>query len=235
MDIEENIKAVREKINATAAASGRDPEDILLIGASKMNDADTVRHAIASGLTACGENRVQELQEKEAQNAYEGAQLHFIGHLQRNKVKNVVGHVCLIHSVHSRELIEEIDRCAGKRDIVQDILLEINIANEESKSGFHADETAQVLEFCGNFSHVRVRGLMAIPPVCLSGEDNRPYFQSMYKLFVDNCEKKYDNVVMDFLSMGMSGDYETAIACGANMVRLGTAIFGERHYPAALH
>lgn len=232
--MENNISAVKARIAAAAAAAGRDPGDVLLIGASKMNDADTVRRAIAGGLAACGENRVQEMTEKEKQGAYEGAQLHFIGHLQRNKVKNVVGHACLIHSVHSRELVEEIDRCAAKLGIVQDILIEINIGGEEAKSGFAPEETEAALEFCAGFSHIRVRGLMAIPPVCLRGEDNLPYFKRMNKLFIDNCGKKYDNVVMDFLSMGMSGDFEAAISCGANMVRVGSAIFGPRNYSAAL-
>lgn len=231
MDIAENIALVRENIARAAELSGRRAEDILLIGASKLNDAERVREAIAAGLTACGENRVQELLEKEKQGAYEGAALHFIGHLQKNKVKNVVGLCSLIHSADTRELIAEIDRVALSRGLSQDILLEVNIAAEPSKSGFTPEDIPGALEYCASLKGIKVRGLMSVPPICLSGAENLPYFRAMEQLFVDNGVKKYDNVYMDFLSMGMSGDYETAIACGANMVRIGTAVFGPRVYP----
>ena len=197
-----------------------------------MNDADRVRAAIKAGLRVCGENRVQEMRDKLAQNAYEGAELHFIGTLQKNKVKYVVGNCSLIHSVDSVELMAAIDAQAGKRGIVQDVLLEINVGAEESKSGISPEQTDEILAGAGNFSSLRVRGLMAIPPVSLPGEENLTFFRIMEKLFIDNGEKKYDNVCMDFLSMGMSGDFEAAIRCGANVVRIGTAIFGARSYPA---
>ena len=231
--IAENIRLVRKNMAAAALAAGRRPEDIFLVAATKMNDAGRVKEAIAadSGII-CGENRVQELLEKDAQGAYTGAPLHFIGVLQKNKVKYLVGTVSLIHSVDSLALLEVIDRAAAKKGLTQDLLLEINIAGEASKSGFAPDELPTVLAAAAALPAVRVRGLMAIPPICADGEENRPYFAAMQQLFIDNSAKKYDNVSMDFLSMGMSGDYETAIACGANMVRVGSAIFGARVYPA---
>ena len=232
MSIAENLAQVRESIARAAEKAGRDPRDILLIGATKMNDADRVREAIAAGLPACGENRVQELLEKNEQGAYEGARLHFIGSLQKNKVKYLVGLVELIHSVDSVELMREINRQALKRGITQDILLEVNTGGEDSKSGFAPEKLPEMLAAAAEFPAVSVRGLMTIPPICRRPEENLPYFQLLHQLFIDNGEKKYDNVRMDFMSMGMSGDYEAAIACGANMVRVGTAIFGHRIYPA---
>ena len=230
--ITENVARVRAEIAAAALAAGREPQEILLVAATKMNDADRVREAIAAGLPACGENRVQELLEKNEQGAYEGARLHFIGSLQKNKVKYLVGLVELIHSVDSVELMREINRQALKRGITQDILLEVNTGGEDSKSGFAPEKLPEMLAAAAEFPAVSVRGLMTIPPICRRPEENLPYFQLLHQLFIDNGEKKYDNVRMDFMSMGMSGDYEAAIACGANMVRVGTAIFGHRIYPA---
>ena len=230
MSIAENVQAVRERMKAAALAAGRDPGEVLLVAATKMNGADRVREAIAAGVDVCGENRVQELLEKNAQGAYAGAPLHFIGHLQKNKVRQIVGLAELIHGVDSLALLAVIDRCAAGKGLVQDVLLEVNVGGEESKSGFAPEEVPAALEAASRFGSVRVRGLMAIPPICLLPEENRPFFQKMKQLYVDNGEKKYDNVSMDFLSMGMSGDYTEAIACGANMVRVGTAIFGARDY-----
>ena len=232
MGIAENIAEVRSRIARAAEKAGRDPGEILLVGASKMNDAERVREAIRAGLSCCGENRVQELLEKNEQGAYEGARLHFIGSLQKNKVKYLVGLVELIHSVDSVELMREINRQALKRGITQDILLEVNTGGEDSKSGFAPEKLPEMLAAAAEFPAVSVRGLMTIPPICRRPEENLPYFQLLHQLFIDNGEKKYDNVRMDFMSMGMSGDYEAAIACGANMVRVGTAIFGHRIYPA---
>ena len=232
MGIAENLAQVQERIARAAEKAGRDPGEILLVGATKMNDADRVREAIRAGLSCCGENRVQELLEKEEAGAYEGAALHFIGTLQKNKAKYLVGLVSLIHSVDSEGLMQELSRQALKRSLVQDILLEVNTGGEASKSGFAPSELPAALEKAGQYPGIRVRGLMTIPPICRSPEENLPYFRLLRQLFIDNGEKKYDNVVMDFMSMGMSGDYEAAIACGANIVRVGTAIFGVRHYPA---
>ena len=228
--ISENTASVLARVYDAAAAAGRDPAEITVVAASKMNDAQRVREAFASGISVFGENRVQEMLEKNRQDAYAGAQLHFIGRLQRNKVRQVVGLASLIHSADSLSLITEIDRCAGKASLIQDILLEVNIAGEESKGGVSPEDVSRILEQISALRNVRVRGLMAIPPICSDPHDNVPFFESMTQLFVDNSIKKYDNVSMDFLSMGMSGDFEAAIACGANMVRIGSAIFGPRNY-----
>ena len=230
MSIAENVARIRAEMAAAAREAGKDPAEITLVAASKMNDAGRVREAIAAGVDVCGENRVQEMLEKQAQGAYEGAPLHFIGHLQKNKVKQVVGLASLIHGVDSLALLEVIDRCAEKRGLTQDLLLEVNIGAEESKSGFEPEEIPAALAAAAAFSHIRVRGLMCIPPAGLSEEENRRFFTKMNKLFVDNSGKKYDNISMDFLSMGMSADYACAIACGSNMVRVGSAIFGPRPY-----
>ena len=232
MTIADNIEIIRDNIASAAACSGRSLDDIILVAATKMNDASKVQEAILSGINYCGENRVQEMLEKNSQGAYSGAHLHFIGHLQKNKVKNVVGLAELIHSADSLGLIKEIGKVASARNLIQDILLEINIGNEESKSGFAtADINDYLLDNISSISGIRVRGLMAIPPVCTNGSDNKPFFSEMNKLFIDIGSKKYDNVFMDFLSMGMSGDYAEAVKCGSNMVRIGSAIFGPRLYP----
>ena len=230
MSIAENVAKIKDDIQKAAVAAGRDPKDILLCAATKMNDADAVRQAIAAGVDLCGENRVQELTAKLAENAYAGAPVHFIGHLQTNKVKQVVGKVDLIQSVDSLRLLEAINKEAAKQGIVQDILLEINIGNEESKSGFDIDSIHEILEKIHLFDNIRVKGLMAIPPICHNSCENRKFFQKMCNLSVDITTKKYDNVCVDILSMGMSGDYQEAIACGSTMIRVGTAIFGARDY-----
>ena len=230
MSIAENVAEIRAKMDAAAIACGRDPKQILLCAATKMNDADAVRQAIAAGVDLCGENRVQELVAKQKENAYEGAPVHFIGHLQTNKVKQVVGKVDLIQSVDSLRLLKAIDAEAAKQGIVQDILLEINVGQEESKSGFDADEVLPILEQISEFSHIFVRGLMAIPPISQNSGDNRKFFQKILQLSVDIRAKKYDNVLVNCLSMGMSDDYEDAICCGSTMIRVGTAIFGKRNY-----
>lgn len=229
MSIAENIAAVRANIAAAAREAGREPSEITLVGASKMNDAAACRAAIAAGIDALGENRVQEMTRKLSENAYDGAPLHFIGHLQRNKVKAVVGKVALIESVGSCELLTEVNRQAEKLGVVQDILLEVNIGAEASKSGFPASALADAAAQAQSLSGVRVRGLMCIPPVAAENGGSIPYFEKVHALFVDINKKLYDNK-LDILSMGMSGDYEDAVRCGATMVRVGTAIFGARLY-----
>ena len=230
MSIAENIARIRAQMEAAALAAGRDPKDILLCAATKMNDADAVRQAIAAGVDCCGENRVQELTAKLSEDAYRGKPVHFIGHLQTNKVRQVVGKVDLIHSVDSVRLLEAIDKEAVRQGIRQDILLEINIAGEESKSGFSVSELFPLLKKMGQYSGISVRGLMAIPPICQNKTENHKFFQEMYNLSVDITAKKYDNVWVRFLSMGMSDDFCDAIACGSTMIRVGTAIFGARDY-----
>ena len=230
MSIAENVARIRADIAAAAIAAGRDPAEITLCAATKMNDASRVREAIAAGITCCGENRVQELTQKLSENAYEGSALHFIGHLQTNKVKAVVGKVSLIQSVDSLRLLEAISKEAVKQGIVQDILLEINIGEEASKTGFGLGDILPLLENLAQYPAVRVRGLMAIPPICQNKGDNDKFFDEIRKLSVDIKAKKYDNVFMEILSMGMSGDYVEAIAHGSTMIRVGTAIFGARNY-----
>ena len=234
MSIAENVARVRAEIAAAAIACGRDPKEIQLCAATKMNDADAVRQAIAAGVDCCGENRVQELVQKLAENAYDGKPVHFIGHLQTNKVKQVVGKVDLIQSVDSERLLRAIHKEAAKQGIVQNILLEVNIGEEASKSGFRVEDILPLMENIGEFSNICIKGLMAIPPISHNSGENLKFFQKMFQLSVDIMAKKYDNVMVDCLSMGMSGDYPDAIACGSTMVRVGTAIFGARDY-ARIH
>ena len=230
MSIQSNITEIRSRIAAACAECGRDPKEITLVGASKMNDAAACREAIAAGIDVLGENRGQEMTEKLSQNAYGGAPLHFIGHLQRNKVKQVVGKVALIQSVGSLPLLEAIEKEAEKQGIVQDILLEVNIGGEEAKSGFAPGELEDAAKAAQAMEHIRVHGLMTIPPADCSREENIHYFQEVRALYVDINEKLFHNK-LECLSMGMSGDFEDAIRNGATMVRVGTAIFGARHYP----
>ena len=229
MSIAENIAQVRTNIETACREAGRDPREITLVGASKMNDAAACREAIAAGIDVLGENRVQEMTQKLGEHAYDGAPLHFIGHLQRNKVKQVVGHVDLIQSVGSIELLDEIEKVAAARNLVQDILLEVNIGGEEAKSGFAPDAVFQAAEAAMARPHVRVRGLMTIPPADADRDTNMRYFDKVRALYVDINTKLFHNE-LKYLSMGMSGDYEDAIRAGATMVRVGTAIFGARHY-----
>ena len=230
MSISENVAAIRARIDAAAIAAGRDPKEILLCAATKMNDAGAVQQAIRAGIDLCGENRVQELTAKLQENAYEGAPVHFIGHLQTNKVKQVVGKVDVIQSVDSLRLLKAINAEAAKQGIIQDILLEVNVGAEESKSGFAPDDVLPLLEQISEFPHIFVRGLMTIPPISQNSGDSRKFFQKMLQLSVDITAKKYDNVLVNCISMGMSDDFEDAVACGSTMVRVGTAIFGKRNY-----
>ena len=229
MSISENIAAIRREIHLAAAKTGRTGADITLVGASKMNDAAACREAIAAGIDVLGENRVQEMTQKLAENAYEGVPLHFIGHLQRNKVKQVVGKAALIQSISSTALLDEIEKNAGKLGIVQDILLEVNIGGEEAKSGFAPGALNEAACYAKTLPHVRVLGLMTIPPVETEPHGNMPLFARMRALYVDINQNIYDNK-LKYLSMGMSGDYAEAIEAGSNMVRVGTAIFGARNY-----
>ena len=230
MSIAENVAAVRRQIAAAAEACGRDPAEIRLCAATKMNDAEAVREATRAGVDLCGENRVQELTAKLSENAYEGAEVHFIGHLQTNKVRQVVGRVSLIQSVDSLRLLDAVQAEAARQGIVQAVLLEVNIGQEESKSGFDKEEIRKIVNKLSNYPNIYLKGLMAIPPISQNPGDNRKFFQEMCNLSVDITAKKSDNVSMDILSMGMSGDFADAIACGSTMIRLGTAIFGPRNY-----
>ena len=228
--IAENIARIRAEMNKAAEQAGRDPRDILLCAATKMNDAEAVKAAVAGGVDCCGENRVQELLQKQPLGAYEGKPVHFIGHLQTNKVKQVVGKVALIQSVDRQDLLDCIEKQAAKLGIVQDILLEVNVGQEESKSGCTVDEAMEIAAHMVEYPHCCLRGLMAISPISEEPGQNSKYFAQMRQLYVDITAKKYDNTHMTYLSMGMSDDFADAIAEGSTMIRVGTAIFGARNY-----
>ncbi len=230
MSIKENVYKIKQEIAEAAIRAGRKPDDIVLCAATKMNGAEAVREAIIAGVDCCGENRVQELVQKQSVNAYAGAPVHFIGHLQTNKVRQVVGKVDLIQSVDSLRLLQAVHSEALKQNICQKVLLEINIGAEATKTGFSPKELPQILENLGAYPGVSVNGLMAIPPISRFFDDNRKFFQKMLQLSVDITAKKYDNIRVDILSMGMSGDFREAIACGSTMIRVGTALFGARDY-----
>ena len=202
MDLRENIAKVRADLEAAARAAGRDPSEITLLAATKTQSSETIRAAIAAGITACGENRVQELTAHLADNAYEGAEVHFIGHLQTNKVKYVVGRVALIHSISSEKLLRAVAAQADKLGAVQDILLEINLAGEASKSGFSPQEALPAARLAAELTGVRLRGLMCIPPAASRSGGNLPYFQKLCRLAVDITREMLDNVMdMDVLSI----------------------------------
>ena len=229
MSVQEHVQAVQEKVAAAARAADRALEEITLCAATKVQTDETIRQAIAAGVRVCGENRVQELTAHLAADAYAGAQVHFIGHLQTNKVKQVVGKVDLIHSVDSDRLLQAIQNQAEKLGICQDILLEINIAGEESKGGIPPAQARQLAAQAMALPNVRLRGLMAIPPISTTPGENRQFFAAMRQLFVDMKEEMAHNQSeFNCLSMGMSGDYEDAIAEGATLIRVGTALFGPR-------
>lgn len=228
VELEENIFRVRENIAIAAREVGRNPAEIRLCAATKTQTDETIRAAIKAGILLCGENRVQEMTAHLATNAYDGAELHFIGHLQTNKVKNVVGRVDMIESVDSARLLEAIERQAASLALQQDILLEVNIGREESKSGVAPEELETLVTMAQELPHIRLRGLMAIPPVGRPGE-SRQFFREMKQLFVDIKQKMDHNKNdVDCLSMGMSGDYMDAVREGATLVRVGTALFGAR-------
>lgn len=229
MGLAENIARVRSDIEDAARAAGRDPADIALLAATKTQSSDTIRAAVAAGITLCGENRVQELNAHLADGAYRGADVHFIGHLQTNKVKYVVGRVALIHSVSSEKLLRAVAAQADKLGLVQDILLEINLAGEESKSGFSPESAPAAARLAAGLGGVRLRGLMCIPPISTHPGENLQFFEALRQLAVDIRREIGDNMIdMDVLSMGMSGDYRDAVAAGSTCIRVGSALFGPR-------
>lgn len=229
-EIAENIARIREEIALAEAQAGRPGGQVKLLAATKMNDARRIQAAIAAGVDICGENRVQELQEKLPQGAYTGAPLHFIGHLQRNKAKFLVGQVDLIQSVDSIPLLETIDRLAAQKGICQDVLLEVNIGGEEAKSGILPEQADDFAAKMAEYNSICLRGFMTIPPISAKKGGNLRYFAKMYQLYVDIKGKKYDNTNIDCLSMGMSDDFADAIKEGTTMIRVGTRIFGSRQY-----
>ena len=225
--IKENIQDVERKVTASCGKADRIPGEVTLVAVSKTKPVSLLKEAYEAGIRDFGENKVQELMDKIPQMPSD-VRWHMIGHLQRNKVKYIIDKVAMIHSVDSLRLAEEISREAAKRNLTADILVEVNIAGEESKYGVTAQEAPSLVEKIAELPAVRVRGLMAIAPFTENPEENRPYFQKMRKLCVDIEGKNIDNVNMTVLSMGMSGDYTVAVEEGATCVRVGTGIFGAR-------
>ena len=224
-----NFAAVNERIEKALKKSGRNREDIILLAAIKTVDAESVNYAISKGINYIGENKVQEFLRKDDLITPD-AHRHFIGHLQTNKVKDIIDKVELIHSVDSLKLAKEISKVALKKNVEVEILLEINIGDEDSKWGFTPENLEENLREISALPNICVKGLMAIPPICEKGEENRKYFRQMHKLFVDISSKNIDNSSMEILSMGMSDDFDIAIEEGATLIRLGTALFGRRYY-----
>ena len=227
-EIINNLSNVRRRIGLAARNAGRDPREITLVAVTKTMPAEDVNTAIDAGVTVFGENRVQELMDK--QPLLHPCEAHFIGTLQKNKVKYLIDRVSLIESVGSYDVLFEIEKRAAKAGKTVNVLLEVNVGGEEQKSGFSVGELDNALEYARTLSHVFVKGLMTVPPVSDDPEDSAPYFEKMRQLFIDKRDKKEDNISMDILSMGMSRDFETAIRYGATHVRVGTGIFGARNY-----
>ncbi len=227
--IVENIEHVRENIEKACKKAGRSVDEVTLIAVSKTKPYTDIEEALKSGTLDYGENKVQEMCEK-----YEilpkNIRWHMIGHLQRNKVKYLVGKTELIHSVDSIRLAEQIEKEYAKKGETANILIEVNMAQEESKFGITSQETEELIRKISTFEHIRIKGLMTIAPYTDNPETNRVYFRQMKKLSVDIRDKNINNVSMDVLSMGMTGDYQVAIEEGSTMVRVGTGIFGERNY-----
>lgn len=228
MSIKENLDLINEKIKAAAEKSGRKREDVLLLAVSKTVDVPRIKEAVNLGLVDLGENKPQEINWKYYE--IKNVKWHQIGHLQTNKVKYIIDKVCLIHSVDSLKLAEEISKRAKSKNITMDILVEINIAGEEAKSGVPLDEAEALAVEISKLDNVIVKGLMTVAPFVENPEDNREYFKQMRNLFVDIRNKNYNNMDMKYLSMGMTNDYEIAVEEGANIVRIGTGLFGARDY-----
>ena len=227
--LKENLKSVEDNVENACGRAGRIRNDVTLIAVSKTKPVEMLQEIYDAGVRDFGENKVQEIVEK-----YDvlpkDIQWHMIGHLQRNKVKYIIDKVCLIHSVDSLRLAEEISRQAVKHELTMPILIEVNIAEEESKFGIHKEEAIQLVEQIAALPNLKICGLMTIAPYVEDPEENRLYFRNIRQLAVDIAAKNIDNVSMDVLSMGMTGDYMVAIEEGATMVRVGTGIFGARNY-----
>lgn len=229
--IDDNLKEIEKKITAACDRCGRRRDEVTLIAISKTKPAEMIERCVKNGITFFGENKAQELTEKlSAIEDSDALHWHFIGHLQRNKAKYIVGSAELIHSVDSKRLADAINEQSVKKNIISDILIEVNVAMEESKFGVTCEETVELARYISTLGNVCLRGLMTIAPYVDNPEKNRPHFAKLRKLLIDINGKNIDNVNMDVLSMGMTGDYEVAIEEGATMVRVGTGIFGERIY-----
>lgn len=227
--LKQNYETVRNKVRDAAIRSGRTPEEVLLLPVTKTQSVEALQMAYDLGMRHAGENRVQEILAKKDQLPSD-LDFQLIGHLQKNKVRQIIGHVSLIHSVDSAELAQVIEKEAAKVDRIVPILLEINAAEEETKFGISLDEALPVAQQIAQLPHVQIKGLMTVAPFVEDPEDNRKVFQDMHEIFIDIRDKRIDNVTMSILSMGMTNDYEVAIEEGANLVRVGTGIFGPRQY-----
>lgn len=227
--ITENLEQVRKNIDEACRMAGRDPKEVTLIAVSKTKPVSMLKEAYDAGARCFGENKVQEIMDKHPQ-LPEDIQWHMIGHLQRNKVKYIVDKVSMIHSVDSLRLAQTIEQEAAKHNVCVPVLLEVNVAQEESKFGLKMEEVLPLIETIADFPHIKVQGLMTIAPYVENAEDNRDFFRQLKKLSVDIEAKNINNVGMSVLSMGMTGDYQVAVQEGATMVRVGTGIFGERNY-----
>lgn len=226
---DENYKIICDNINNAANEVGKSFDDVTLLAATKTVPVEVINYSYEKGISYMGENRVQEFLSKE-QALNKNFHRQFIGTLQTNKVKQIVGKVELIQSVDSIKLAKEINKQSEKQGIISDILIEINIGNEEAKSGIDKSELQELLGEISSFNNISVKGLMTLGPLFQNNLQKTKFFDEMYKLFVDNQTKIYDNISMDILSMGMSDDYELAIKCGANMIRVGSALYGKRNY-----
>lgn len=225
----ERVQSVLSKIRRAAEKAGRRPQDVRLVAVTKTVVVDRIREGIDAGLTIVGENRLQEAVPKIAVLKDTAVRWHFIGHLQRRKAKSVIGVFDLVHSVDSMELAQEIDRRAAEAGVHQDVLLEINVANEPTKAGFRSEDVVSLVPAMGTLQHIRIRGLMTIPPPTQDAEQARPYFAQLRHMATQIAQLAVPSITMGELSMGMSNDYEIAIEEGATLVRVGTAIFGARH------
>lgn len=226
-DIGRNLLEVEEQVKAACGRSGRERESVTLIAVSKTKPVELLQEAYDAGARDFGENKVQEILEK-APKLPSDIRWHMIGHLQKNKVRQVIDKVVLIHSVDTVALAEQIEKEAAKRELQMDILLEVNVAAEESKYGFRVEEVLDAVQVISKFSHIHIKGLMTIAPFVENSEENRDIFKKLYQLCVDIKSKNIDNVSMSVLSMGMTGDYAVAVEEGATMIRVGTGIFGTR-------
>ncbi len=229
-EVAQNVQKIAQDVREAALQAGRDPSEVQVMAVTKTVDPVLVNAAIGAGITLLGENKAQELCAKYDSYHKDGVQIHFIGHLQTNKVRQIVDKVSMVESVDSIKLAREIDRHCAAIGKVMDVLLEVNIGREENKTGIFPELLPALLEEAGKLEHIRVRGLMTIPPMCETEEEVLQYFSQMRQLFIDIKQKKYDNISMEILSMGMSADYLAAVRCGSNIVRIGTAMFGQRNY-----
>lgn len=226
----DNYKAIKTRVEEAAVKAGRNPGDVRLMAVTKTVESVYINRVLDLGADLIGENRVQEYLGKKDELHLDGVEKHLIGHLQTNKVKQIVGEVDMIESVDSVKLAKEISKVSSNKGIVTDVLVEVNVGREESKSGVYMEQLEQLLAEIAQMNGIKVRGLMTIPPICDSEKEVSEYFSTMYQSFIDIRDKKLDNIDMDILSMGMSGDFEAAVANGSNIVRVGSAIFGERKY-----